>query len=159
MTKSNNYITSEGYKKIQTELLELIKHDRPKIVEIVSWAAGNGDRSENGDYIYGKKKLRQIDGRIRFLTKIIEASNIIHPGEKIDKTKIFFGALIELFQEKSNKTLKLRIVGQYETSHEDHYISWISPLGKALLGRKKRETIDVNIDGINTAYTIINIDY
>ena len=159
MTKSNNYITSEGYKKLQTELLELIKHDRPKIVEIVSWAAGNGDRSENGDYIYGKKKLRQIDGRIRFLTKIIEASYIIHPGEKIDKTKIFFGALIELFQEESNKTLKLRIVGQYETSHEDHYISWISPLGKALLGRKKRETIDVNIDGINTAYTIINIDY
>ena len=159
MTKSNNYITSEGYKKLQTELLELIKHDRPKIVEIVSWAAGNGDRSENGDYIYGKKKLRQIDGRIRFLTKIIEASNIIHSGEKIDKTKIFFGALIELFQEESNKTLKLRIVGQYETSHEDHHISWISPLGKALLGRKKRETIDVNIDGINTAYTIINIDY
>lgn len=116
MTKSNNYITSEGYKKLQTELLELIKHDRPKIVEIVSWAAGNGDRSENGDYIYGKKKLRQIDGRIRFLTKIIEASNIIHPSEKIDKTKIFFGALIELFQEESNKTLKLRIVGQYETS-------------------------------------------
>jgi len=159
MAIGNNYITSEGFKRLQEELSKLFKHDRPKTVEIVSWAAGNGDRSENGDYIYGKKKLRQIDGRIRFLTKIIEASNIIHPGEKIDKTKIFFGALIELFQEESNKTLKLRIVGQYETSHEDHYISWISPLGKALLGRKKRETIDVNIDGINTAYTIINIDY
>ena len=93
MPKENNYITLEGFKRLQAELSNLIKHERPNIVEIVSWAAGNGDRSENGDYIYGKKKLRQIDSRIKFLTNIIEDADIVHPNEKINTEKIFFWCL------------------------------------------------------------------
>ena len=89
MPKGNNYITLEGFKRLQAELSNLIKHERPNIVEIVSWAAGNGDRSENGDYIYGKKKLRQIDSRIKFLTNIIEDADIVQPNEKINTEKIF----------------------------------------------------------------------
>ena len=96
MAIGNNYITSEGFKRLQEELSKLFKHDRPKTVEIVSWAAGNGDRSENGDYIYGKKKLRQIDSRIKFLTSIIEDANIIHSNDQINTDKIFFGAYFEL---------------------------------------------------------------
>ncbi len=158
MSKKNN-IYSRGYKKLQGELTQLIKHDRPKVVSTVSWAAGNGDRSENGDYIYGKKKLRQIDGKIRFLTKTIEDAEIIYPGEKIDRTKVFFGAYIELIEEHNHRSLKLRIVGQHEVNHESNYISWISPLGKSLLGREKNETVDLEVNGSNTSYTILNIEY
>ncbi len=93
MPKGNNYITLEGFKRLQAELSNLIKHERPNIVEIVSWAAGNGDRSENGDYIYGKKKLRQIDSRIKFLTNIIEDADIVQPNEKINTEKVFFWCL------------------------------------------------------------------
>ena len=159
MSKKNNYITLEGYKKLQGELTQLIKYDRPKVVSTVSWAAGNGDRSENGDYIYGKKKLRQIDGKIRFLTKTIEDAKIIHPGEKIDRMKVFFGAYIELIEEHNHRSLKLRIVGQHEVNHESNYISWISPLGKSLLGREKNETVDLEVNGSNRSYTILNIEY
>ena len=159
MSKGNNYITLEGFKRLQAELSNLIKHERPKIVEIVSWAAGNGDRSENGDYIYGKKKLRQIDSRIKFLTNIIEDADIIHPNEKIKTEKNFFGAFVKLLQNQKKKTLNLRIVGQHETTHEKNYISWVSPLGKSLLGREKKEMVSVDIKGVHTDYTIINIDY
>ena len=88
MPKGNNYITLEGFKRLQAELFNLIKHERPNIVEIVSWAAGNGDRSENGDYIYGKKKLRQIDSRIKFLTSVIEDADIIQPNQQINTDQI-----------------------------------------------------------------------
>ena len=136
----------------------MIKAERPEIVQIVSWAAGNGDRSENGDYIYGKKKLRQIDSRIKFLTSIIEHANIIHPNDKINTDKIFFGAYVELCQGKKKK-LNLRIVGQHETTHDKQYISWVSPLGKSLLGREREEVVSVDINGVHTTYTIIKIDY
>jgi transcription elongation factor GreB len=137
----------------------LIKAERPEIVQIVSWAAGNGDRSENGDYIYGKKKLRQIDSRIKFLTSIIEDANIIHPNDKINTDKIFFGAYVELRQDQKKKTVNLRIVGQHETTHDKQYISWLSPLGKSLLGREREELVSVDINGVQTTYTIIKIDY
>ena len=159
MPKGNNYITLGGFKRLQAELSNLIKHERPKIVEGVSWAAGNGDRSENGEYIYGKKKLRQIDFRTKFLTNIIEDADIVQPNEKINTEKIFFGAYIKLLQDQKKKSLNLRIVGQHETTHEKYYISWVSPLGKSLLGREKKEIVSLDINGIHTNYTIINIDY
>ena len=137
----------------------MIKAERPEIVQIVSWAAGNGDRSENGDYIYGKKKLRQIDSRIKFLTSIIEDADIIQPNQQINTDKVFFGAYVELYQGQKKKKLNLRIVGQHETTHEKYYISWVSPLGKSLLGREKKEIVSLDINGIHTNYTIINIDY
>ena len=159
MSIGNNYITAEGFKRIQEELSKLFKLDRPKIVEIVSWAAGNGDRSENGDYIYGKKKLRQIDSRIKFLTSIIEDANIIHSNDQINTDKIFFGAYVELCQGKNKKKLNLRIVGQHETTHDKQYISWVSPLGKSLLGRETEDVVSIDINDVHTTYTIIKIDY
>ena len=159
MALGNNYITSEGFKRLQEELSKLFKYDRPKTVEIVSWAAGNGDRSENGDYIYGKKKLRQIDSRIKFLTSIIEDANIIHSNDQINTDKIFFGAYVELYQGKNKKKLNLRIVGQHETTHDKQYISWVSPLGKSLLGRERDEVVSIDINGVYSTYTIIKIDY
>ena len=155
----NNYITSEGFRRLQEELSNLFKNDRPKTVEIVSWAAGNGDRSENGDYIYGKKKLRQIDSRIKFLTSVIEDADIILPNDLINRDKIFFGAYVELCQGKNKKNLNLRIVGQHETTHDKQYISWVSPLGKSLLGREREEVVSVDINDVHTTYTIIKIDY
>ena len=159
MAIGNNYITSEGFKRLQEELSKLFKYDRPKTVEIVSWAAGNGDRSENGDYIYGKKKLRQIDSRIKLLTSIIEDANIIHPNDQRNTDKIFFGAYVELCQGENKKKLNLRIVGQHETTHDKQYISWVSPLGRSLLGCERDEVVSIDINGVHTTYTIINIDY
>ena len=137
----------------------MIKAERPEIAQIVSWAAGNGDRSENGDYIYGKKKLRQIDSRIKFLISVIEDADIIKPNDQINTDKVFFGAYVELRQDQKKKAVNLRIVGQHETTHDKQYISWISPLGKSLLGREKEEVVSVDINGVHTTYTIIKIDY
>ena len=159
MAIGNNYITSEGFKRLQEELSKLFKHDRPKVVEVVSWAAGNGDRSENGDYIYGKKKLRQIDSRIKFLTSVIEDADIIQQNDQINTDKVFFGAYVELRQDQKKKSLNLRIVGQHETTHDKIYISWVSPLGKSLLGRQKNDEVSIDINGVHTNYTIIKIDY
>ena len=159
MAIGNNYITSEGFKRLQEELSKLFKYDRPKVVEVVSWAAGNGDRSENGDYIYGKKKLRQIDSRIKFLTSVIEDADIIQQNDQINTDKVFFGAYVELRQDQKKKSLNLRIVGQHETTHDKIYISWVSPLGKSLLGRQKNDEVSIDINGVHTNYTIIKIDY
>ena len=159
MAIGNNYITSEGFKRLQEELSKLFKHDRPKVVEVVSWAAGNGDRSENGDYIYGKKKLRQIDSRIKFLTSVIEDADIIQQNDQINTDKVFFGAYVELRQDQKKKSLNLRIVGQHETTHDKIYISWVSPLGSSLLGRQKNDEVSIDINGVHTTYTIIKIDY
>ena len=103
MSINKNYITPEGFKLLQEELNNLIKQERPDLVKVISWAAGNGDRSENGDYIYGKKRLRQIDARIKFLLINIEDANIIHFDEKMDQSKIFFGAKVKLFDENEEK--------------------------------------------------------
>ena len=159
MAIGNNYITSEGFRRLQEELSNLFKHDRPKTVEIVSWAAGNGDRSENGDYIYGKKKLRQIDSRIKFLTSVIEDADIILPNDQINTYKIFFGAYVELCQGKNKKKINLRIVGQHETTNDKQYISWVSPLRRSVLGRERDEVVRIDINGVHTTYTIIKIDY
>ena len=109
MSINKNYITPEGFKLLQEELNNLIKQERPDLVKVISWAAGNGDRSENGDYIYGKKRLRQIDARIKFLLINIEDANIIHFDEKMDQSKIFFGAKVKLFDENEEKEIKENI--------------------------------------------------
>src|SRR5438094_516021 len=139
---SKNYITPAGHKAIKDELLQLIDVDRPEVVKTVSWAASNGDRSENGDYIYGKRRLREIDRRIRFLTKRLEIAEIIDP--KIQKQKnpdcVLFGATV-VIQDENGKKREYRIVGIDETQVSIGHISWISPLAKALLNQKAGETI------------------
>ena len=127
-----NYITPQGYARLKAELLELIDSERPKIVEIVHWAASNGDRSENGDYHYGKKRLREIDRRIRFLTKRLEIAEISDPGVHHGKDQIFFGACVT-YVDDSGAEQTVTILGIDEADSALNQVSWISPIARALL--------------------------
>lgn len=151
-----NYITPKGAKAVEKELETLRLVERPKIVETVSWAASNGDRSENGDYIYGKKKLREIDRRIRFLTKRMETFHVIDPStQKSDQ--VLFGATVTVEDEKGTKTYQ--IVGIDETEVERGKISWQSPIGKALLGKKRGDVVEIQTPGGELELEIIQIQY
>jgi transcription elongation factor GreB len=125
-----NYITPTGFKKLQEEF-QYLKHDeRPKVVDVVAWAAGNGDRSENGDYIYGKKRLREIDRRLRFLSKQLDRAEIVNPLD-VKSTKILFGATVVVIDE-SDIEKTYCVVGSDESDPEQGKISWKSPLARAL---------------------------
>ena len=154
-----NYITAEGFRILQDELSYIIKNERPALVKTISWAAGNGDRSENGDYIYGKKKLRQIDARIKFLLTNIEDSNIVHLDNKLDKNKVFFAAYVSLFDEIKQSKLRIRIVGKVEINHKPDYISWISPLAKALIGKSVDDIVEIKTQDGERIYSILDIKY
>ena len=136
---SKNYMTPEGFDRLRTELRDLLNVKRPEIVKSVSWAAGNGDRSENGDYIYGKKKLREVDRRIRFLTKRLQNAEVVD-STKQNKHRVLFGATITVGKENGQQ-LKYRIVGIDESDPEKKMISWISPLAKSLLNSKVGDVV------------------
>lgn len=159
MAESKNYITPEGYAALEKEFQYLIKVDRPEVVRVVSWAAGNGDRSENGDYIYGKKRLRQIDARIRFLTKRMEAAEIVYSQTQTQLEKVFFGAWVTLFNLSDDSERTVRIVGQDELDPAQGYISWVSPMARALLGKQLGDTVRVETPGARMEYEIIDIRY
>jgi len=127
-----NYITPAGYARLRAELLELIDNERPRIVDIVHWAASNGDRSENGDYLYGKKRLREIDRRIRFLTKRLEKVEVVDPSLHDGSDQVFFGATVHC-QDESGKSFVVTILGVDEADSSRSQITWISPMAKALL--------------------------
>ena len=139
-----NYITPSGYERLRSELLTLIDNERPKIVEIVHWAASNGDRSENGDYIYGKKRLREIDRRIRFLTRRLEVAEITDPSVHHGKDQVFFGATVT-YVDVSAATLErqVTILGIDEADTLQGQTSWVSPVARALL--KSRAGDEVNL--------------
>jgi transcription elongation factor GreB len=127
-----NYITPEGYARIKTELLDLIDNQRPKVVEVVHWAASNGDRSENGDYIYGKKRLREIDRRIRFLTKRMEIAEISDPAIHHGSDQIFFGATAT-YADGTGVQRTVTILGIDEADSSKNQVSWVSPIARTLL--------------------------
>lgn len=127
-----NYITPEGYERLRTELLDLIDNERPRIVEIVHWAASNGDRSENGDYLYGKKRLREIDRRIRFLTKRLEIAEITDPSVHHGGEQVFFGATV-LYADETGLEQSLSIRGIDEADSAAGEVSWVAPIARALL--------------------------
>jgi len=134
-----NYLTPGGYARLKSELDDLVDRERPQVVGIVSWAAGNGDRSENGDYIYGKKRLREIDRRIRFLVKRLDVAEIVDPAHR-DTDQIFFGATVDTVSSRGgNRTVS--IVGIDETDAARGYISWISPMARALLKARAGDTV------------------
>ncbi len=127
-----NYITPEGYARLRAELLELIDNERPRIVEIVHWAASNGDRSENGDYLYGKKRLREIDRRIRFLTKRLEIAEVADPRLHHGSDQVFFGATVT-YADARGEERTVTIMGIDEADSLQGQVSWISPIARALL--------------------------
>ena len=129
---SKNYMTPSGYHALRSELLELIDNERPKIVEVVHWAASNGDRSENGDYLYGKKRLREIDRRIRFLTQRLEAAEVADPSVHHGSDQIFFGATVT-YAEGDGTERTVTILGIDEADALQGQISWISPVARTLL--------------------------
>ncbi|MSQ57910.1 MAG: transcription elongation factor GreB [Limnohabitans sp.] len=129
---SKNYITPQGYAALRAELFELMDVDRPKIVEIVHWAASNGDRSENGDYIYGKKRLREIDKRIRFVTKRLDIAEVTDPTVHHGKDQIFFGSTVTYVDEK-NVERTITILGIDEADSLKGQVSWVSPIARALI--------------------------
>jgi transcription elongation factor GreB len=129
---SKNYITPQGYTVLRDELFELIDNERPRIVEIVHWAASNGDRSENGDYLYGKKRLREIDRRIRFLTKRLEIAEITDPSNHHGKDQVFFGATVTYLDEADIERT-VTILGIDEADSLKGQVTWVSPIARALL--------------------------
>ncbi|MGH7784891.1 MAG: transcription elongation factor GreB [Candidatus Binatia bacterium] len=143
---SKNYITPEGLRRLQDEFARLQKIERPKTVETVSWAAGNGDRSENGDYIYGKLRLREIDRRMRFLRKRMEIAEAVDPGRQMNRERVYFGATVvyrNARDEERDAEKTVRIVGIDEARSELNEVSWISPVAKALLKAAEGDIVEV----------------
>jgi len=137
---TRNYITPQGYARLRGELLHLIDDERPKVVEIVHWAASNGDRSENGDYLYGKKRLREIDRRIRFLTKRLEIAEVADPRLHHGNVQVFFGATVRYAQEDGEER-EVTIVGIDEADSLKGQVSWISPIARALLKAREGDVV------------------
>jgi len=135
-----NYITPQGYARLRSELLDLIDNERPKVVDIVHWAASNGDRSENGDYLYGKKRLREIDRRIRFLTKRLEIAEVTDPSVHFGKDQVFFGATVTYVEEAGDERT-VTILGIDEADSLKGEVTWISPIARALLKAREGDVV------------------
>lgn len=135
-----NYITPAGYAELRDELLDLIDNERPKVVDVVHWAASNGDRSENGDYLYGKKRLREIDRRIRFLTKRLEIAEVVDPTVHHGNTQIFFGATVT-YEDDTGLERTIKIVGIDEAKSVQGEVSWISPIARTLLKAREGDAL------------------
>jgi transcription elongation factor GreB len=129
---AKNYITAAGYQRLRGELMTLLDDERPKVVETVSWAAKNGDRSENGDYLYGKKRLREIDRRIRFLTKRLDIAEVVDPAVHHGNDQVFFGATVR-FASDHGEERTIRILGVDEAESARGEVSWVAPIARALL--------------------------
>lgn len=152
-----NYITSKGLKALQEEYQKLFSGERPKLVETIAWAASNGDRSENGDYIYGKRRLREIDRRLKFLSRRMASAIVVPLGEQ-PKDKVLFGARVTV-EDEDGKKLSYQIVGEDETDINNRKISWISPVGQALLNKKKGDEALVQRPNGEAVLTILSIEY
>jgi transcription elongation factor GreB len=135
-----NYITPKGYAALRAELFDLIDNERPKVVDIVHWAASNGDRSENGDYIYGKKRLREIDRRIRFLTKRLEIAEVTDPSVHLGKDQVFFGATVTYVEEAGDERT-VTILGIDEADSLRGEVTWISPIARALIKAREGDVV------------------
>lgn len=153
-----NYITPEGYERLRLELLDLIDKERPKVVDIVHWAASNGDRSENGDYLYGKKRLREIDRRIRFLTQRLEIAEITDPGIHYGNDQVFFGATVTYADDQGHERT-VTILGVDEAISAMGQISWISPVAHALLKARKGDEVTLVTPQGTQLLEVLKVDY
>lgn len=159
---TRNYITPAGHARLKSELEHLVKRERPHVVEIVAWAASNGDRSENGDYIYGKRRLREIDRRIRFLTKRLEIAEVVDPLRQGSNDQVFFGARVTVMDVDGVENT-YTIVGVDEADVARGRISWISPLARALIKSREGDTVRFQspvgvreIDIVEVVYEVID---
>jgi transcription elongation factor GreB len=155
---TKNYMTPEGFAALRAEHRQLLKVERPKIVEVVSWAAGNGDRSENGDYIYGKKRLREIDRRVRFLSKRLEAAEVVDPAQRTNFDQVFFGATVT-YANQDDALRTITIVGIDEADVDKGQVSWISPIARALLKARVGDSVDINTPHGKETIEVVAITY
>ncbi|GLV22635.1 transcription elongation factor GreB [Sphingobium sp. TomMM35A] len=158
MTAHPNYISPEGFAKLRAEYDQLLGQERPRIVEIVSWAAGNGDRSENGDYLYGRKRMREIDGQLRRLSKKMKDAKVIDPRQQPDKTRVFFGATVTIADEDENHRT-VTIVGNDEADASAGRIGWNSPIARALRNAAIGDLRRVMLPAGEKEYEVMEISY
>ena len=152
-----NYMTPPGHARLKSELKKLVEVERPETVRVVSWAASNGDRSENGDYIYGKRRLREIDHRIRYLMKRLEAAEVVDPRDQ-DRERVYFGATV-VYADASGTERQVSIVGIDEADAARGRVSWISPIAKALLRAREGDTVILRTPSGNESLEIFEIRY
>ncbi len=155
---TRNYITPGGYQRLRAELMTLLDVERPKVVEVVSWAAKNGDRSENGDYLYGKKRLREIDRRIRFLTKRLDIAEVADPSAHHGKDQIFFGATVT-YANAAGEERTVTIKGIDESDSLAGEVSWISPIARALLKAREGDEVSLMTPGGLEKIDVVKVHY
>ena len=155
---SKNYMTPAGYARLAAELDALWKIERPKLVETIFWAASNGDRSENGDYLYGKKRLREIDRRVRFLTQRVENAEVVDPATREQTEQIFFGATVTV-EDRQGEEAIYAIVGIDEADAGRGYLAWTSPMAQALLKARVGDTVMVQTPGGRREVDIVDVRY
>ena len=155
---AKNYLTPAGYARLRTELLALLDDERPKIVEIVSWAAKNGDRSENGDYLYGKKRLREIDRRIRFLTKRLDIAEVADPSLHFGHDQVFFGATVTYVNQRDEeRTVTIKGIDEVDNLHGE--VSWVAPIARALLKARVGDEVQLMTPGGLEQIEVIAVRY
>lgn len=153
-----NYLTPEGYTRLREELMTLLDVERPKIVEVVSWAAKNGDRSENGDYLYGKKRLREIDRRIRFLTKRLDIAEVADPSIHHGSDQVFFGATVTYENSRGEeRTITIKGIDEVDNLHGE--VSWISPIARALLKARVGDEVSLMTPGGMERIEVVDVHY
>jgi len=155
---ARNYMTAQGYARLREELTQLMNVERPEVVQVVAWAASNGDRSENGDYLYGKKRLREIDRRIRFLTKRLEQAEVVDPALHAGSDQIFFGATVE-YSDTQGVEHCVTIVGVDEAEPLQGRISWIAPVARALLKARTGDTVQLRTPAGVESLDILDVRY
>ncbi|MEO8153981.1 MAG: transcription elongation factor GreB [Rhizobacter sp.] len=155
---TKNYLTPEGYQGLRDELMTLLDAERPKVVEVVSWAAKNGDRSENGDYLYGKKRLREIDRRIRFLTKRLDIAEVADPSVHHGSDQVFFGATVT-YENSRGEERTITIKGIDETDNLRGEVSWVSPIARALLKARVGDEVSLMTPGGLEKLEVIEVRY
>ncbi|MCB4860278.1 transcription elongation factor GreB [Sphingobium sp. PNB] len=157
-TPHPNYITPEGFAKLRAEYDQLLGVERPKIVEVVSWAAGNGDRSENGDYLYGRKRMREIDGQLKRLSRKMKDAKVVDPRQQPDKSKVYFGATVTIADEDDNHRT-VTLVGNDETDAAAGRIGWSTPIARALRGAAVGDLRRVVLPAGEREYEVMAISY
>jgi len=158
MTDRPNYLTPQGYAALHARYQELLGVERPRIVEIVSWAAGNGDRSENGDYLYGRKRMREIDRELGRLARKMKDARVIDPAQQPDKSRVFFGATVDIADEDDDRRT-VTLVGDDEQDAGNGKIGWSAPLAKALRGAAVGDTRRVRLPGGEREWEVMAIRY
>ncbi len=158
MAEKTNYITPAGYRRLREEYEALYSGERPKLVETISWAAANGDRSENGDYLYGRKRLREVDRRINWLSKRMAAANVLDPANQPDRSRVFFGATVTLADEDDNRRV-VTLVGEDEADAAAGRISWNSPIARAIRGARTGDLRRVQLPAGEKEFEVVAIEY